>query len=39
MPYTGRCVAYNYNGSNFDTDDHSRLLYENGETVPDAKEY
>jgi hypothetical protein len=39
MPFTGRCIAYNYDGSNFEADDHSRLLYENGEAISDVRKY
>jgi hypothetical protein len=39
MPSTGRCIAFNYDGSNFGGGDRSRLFYENGEAIPNVKEY
>jgi hypothetical protein len=39
MPSKGRCIAFNYNGSNFGRNDCRRLLYENGEEIPNVEEY
>jgi hypothetical protein len=34
-----KCIAYNFDGSNVDRKDFSKLKYENGEEIPNVKDY
>jgi hypothetical protein len=39
MPSSVRCIAYDFDGSNVDDEDYSKLRYEDGGIIPNVEEY
>jgi hypothetical protein len=35
----GRCIGYNFDGTNVDWNDHSKLKYEDGSAILNIEEY